>query len=103
MITPYIKDKGITVISENESKHETANLCLELFPGLDIDVVTSGIHIACQVPHRNKNTSNGRQISNYFKLYFIMLSHYLLDWKQTLFSFEVRDCAIIIRRGGLKN
>ena len=71
-------------ISENESKHETANLCLELFSGLDIDVVTSDIHIARQVPRRNKNTSNGCQISNYFKLYFI-LNHYLLDWKQTVF------------------
>ena len=45
----HIEDKGITEISENESKHETANLCLELFPGLDIDVVSSGIHIACQL------------------------------------------------------
>ena len=69
-------------ISENESEHETANLCLELFSDLETDVVTSDIHIAYQVPRCNKNTSN--QISNCFKLYF-MLSYYLLDCKQSLF------------------
>jgi len=59
----------MTEISENESEHETANLCLELFSGLEVDVVTSDIHIAHQVPRCNKNTSNGHQISNNFKLY----------------------------------
>lgn len=49
---------------------------------VEVDVVTSDIHIAHQVPRCNKNTSN--QISNYFKLYFTLL-YYLLDCKQSLF------------------
>lgn len=44
----------MTEISEHESEHETANLiCLELFSGLEVDVVTSDIHIAHQVPCHN--------------------------------------------------
>ena len=53
-------------ISENESEHETANLCLELFSGLEIDVVTSDIHIAYQVPRRGAR-GEGRGALYYFK------------------------------------
>lgn len=55
-----LKIVGVPQIKENESAHETTNLCLKMFSTLGNDISALEIDIAHRVQQRNAVTDNGR-------------------------------------------
>ena len=56
-----LKNLGVPLISERESAQDTAELCVKLFSGLDVDIFLSEIDIAHRVQQRDTSTGNGNR------------------------------------------